>query len=198
MRLFAALEIPEDVKQEISLWWQLIYPRLGSDLWRAVLPHQWHMTLAFYGDVSGRDADDLAEMLAICADASPRLQLCLTSCGIFPQACRPRVFWAGVQPLSADPALKHLARCCRRAGHVTVRNRTAREAPFRAHITLARANGHVPALLDFQTLPPVPELCWQADHLCLFQSILHADGAQYCQLERFECRGAQTHTRVRG
>ncbi|EAU55856.1 2'-5' RNA ligase [Mariprofundus ferrooxydans] len=191
MRLFAALEVPEAIKYEINAWWQLAYPRLGPDLWRAVLPHQWHMTLAFYGDVSGRDADDLAEMLAVCADASPRLHLCLTGCGIFPQASRPRTFWAGVESLSADPALKHLARCCRRAGHVTVRNRTAREAPFRAHITLARANGHLPALLDLQALPPVPELNWQADHLCLFQSILHADGAQYRQLERFECRGAQ-------
>ena len=52
MRLFAALEVPEAIKYEINAWWQLAYPRLGPDLWRAVLPHQWHMTLAFYGDVA--------------------------------------------------------------------------------------------------------------------------------------------------
>jgi len=198
MRLFTALELPEAITDEICLWWLQARYHLDPDQWRPIKPHRWHITLAFYGDVSAHDADDLAEMLAVCADASPPLQLCLDGCGIYPQASRPRVFWAGVQPSSADPALKHLARCCRRAGHVTVRNRTAREDPFRVHITLARANGHLPAMLDLQALPPVPELSWQADHLCLFQSMLHADGAQYRQLERFECRGARTQYRVRG
>jgi len=198
MRLFAAMELPEAITDEISQWWLQARYHLDPDLWRPVKPHQWHITLAFYGDVSAGDADDLAEELAACADASPRLQLCLDGCGIFPQASCPRVFRAGIRPSSGAPALKHLARCCRRAGHVTVRNRTAREAPFRAHVTLARANGKQPAILDLQALPPLPLLSWQADHLCLFQSMLHADGAQYRQLERFECRGAQAHNRVRG
>jgi len=187
MRLFAALELPEDVVNALVMWWQEASVFLPSTDWRSVPPHLWHLTLAFYGDVGADDADDLSEQLSECAALSPSLCLQTGGFGVFPSPVHPRVFWAGVDAVGDDKLLKRLAHCCRRAGHATVRKRSAKEAAFRAHITLARARCQVKPLAgeSLLKLPPVPEIQWSADHLSLFQSILRPEGPQYRRLEIF-------------
>jgi len=197
MRLFAAIELPEAVIDELHDWWRQAVPALDADDWRPVSPHLWHMTLAFYGDVSGHDADDLAEALVECAALTPPLILKTGGSGFFPGPARPRVFWAGVRDAAPDGQLKRLAHCCRRAGHATVRKRTAKESAFRGHITVARGRGF-PApvgMADVQLLPEVPPINWRAASLSLFQSILQPDGPQYRRLETFELKGSTMGTR---
>ena len=197
MRLFVGIEIPPSVKDQISLWWEEVRGHLDPDLWRPVAPHLWHMTLAFYGDVSGREADDLSEALAECAHNSTAMTLKTGGYGLFPKPSKPRVFWAGVHEESDDDNLKHLARCCRRAGHDTVRKRTAREAAFQAHITVARIKAHA-GMMDMermQLMADMPELDWRADRINLYQSILRPEGPQYRRLETFELNGSSHRTR---
>ena len=188
MRLFAALELPDHVRQALIDWWADACAYLDSDAWRRVPPHQWHLTLAFFGDVTGHDAEDLAEALLACASESPFVSLKTGGCGLFPRPQRPRVFWAGVDDQGDAGDLKHLARCCRRAGHATVRGRRASEAAFRGHVTLARSGIHVRAMdgEKLNLMLPVPQIHWRAERLCLFQSILRPEGAQYRRLETFE------------
>jgi 2'-5' RNA ligase len=190
MRLFAALDISDDVTSSLSDWWEGACIHLDAKDWRHVPPHHWHLTLAFYGDVAGDDADDLAESLADCAARSPILNLKTEVCGVFPRPRRPRVFWAGVADASAGSDLKHLARCCRRVGHDTVRQRNAKETAFRAHITLARCRTNAKALdsESLELMPPLPQINWCVDSLSLFQSLLQPDGAQYRRLETFELK----------
>ena len=80
-----------------------------------------------------------------------------------------------------------MARCCRRAGHATVRKRSAKVAPFRGHITLARGNEFTAPISAemLAEMPPCPELEWVADSLVLYQSILRPEGAKYRKLEEF-------------
>ncbi len=188
MRLFAALELPDFVRESLSDWWQDACTRLDAKEWRHVPPHHWHLTLAFYGEVSGDDAADLAESLADCALQSPILKLKTEAYGLFPRPHRARVFWAGVADAGEASDLKHLARCCRRVGHATVRKRNAKETAFRAHITMARcrAKARVVDSESLASMPPVPQLDWCVDSLSLFQSLLQADGAQYRRLETFK------------
>lgn len=188
MRLFAALELPDHVRQALSDWWMNAGGYLDAAAWRHVPAYQWHLTLAFYGDVSGSDADDLAEALLACAAESRPLRLKTGGCGLFPGPQRPRVFWAGVDDDGEGRQLKHLARCCRRSGHATVRARRAREAAFRGHVTMARSGIRAGAVDAgrLNRILPVPELHWLAERLCLFQSILHPDGVRYRRLEAFE------------
>jgi len=187
MRLFAALELPHHVVDALQTWWSEVFAFLPVTDWRCVPPHQWHLTLAFYGDVGANDVDDLSEQLSECAALSRLLHLQTGGFGVFPRPARPRVFWAGVEACGGDKSLKRLAHCCRRAGHATVRKRSAREAAFHGHITLARARGQVKALNagSMALLPPVPELHWHADRINLFQSILRPEGPQYRRLETF-------------
>jgi 2'-5' RNA ligase len=197
MRLFAAIELPGRVREALSDWRLETGHCLDRSDWRPVPPHLWHLTLAFYGDVGRDDADDLCEQLAECAGNSDPVHLCTGGFGAFPRPSRPRVFWAGVRDADSGKALKRLAHCCRRAGHATVRKRTAKETAFRGHVTVARARGY-PKPLDIATMQMMPELAeisWRADRLCLFQSILQADGPQYRRLETFELKSSRNGTR---
>ncbi len=199
MRLFAAIELPDDVVDELKQWWQTAQICFKPSDWRAVSPHLWHLTLAFYGDVGRNDADDLAEALLHCAAENPALILHNEASGFFPGPVRPSVFWAGVADADHTGKLKRLAHCCRYAGHATVRQHTAGESAFRGHITVARSRGFPAALssADIELIPAVPSINWCADRLSLFQSILQPDGPQYRRLETFELKGSSHRTRGR-
>ncbi|MDQ6986595.1 MAG: RNA 2',3'-cyclic phosphodiesterase [Mariprofundaceae bacterium] len=193
MRLFAAIEVPEDVRQQIAAWWTAASLHFPDGEWRDIPTRNWHITLAFYGDVDGGDVDNLAEKLAVCASETAPMRLVTQDCGIFPRASRPRVFWAGLVSDKQTKDLKYLARCCRRAGHATLRKRTAKERPFRSHITLARAGEFAtPLAAEFwQTLPDLPQLAWTASSLILFASRLTSAGAQYRRVEEFIFEGSE-------
>jgi len=208
MRLFAALDAPFDIIEEIDAWWQEAATHLPVGDWRDVPTKNWHITLAFYGDVEGSEVDDLAEALAEYVRgttkqpsgsfARPRegeepgvrgpLALRSNEFGAFPRFSKPQVLWAGVDDSDNSGRLKEMARCCRRAGHATVRKRSAKVPPFRGHITLARGNEFTAPISAemLAVMPPFPELEWVADSLVLYQSILRLEGAKYRKLESFE------------
>jgi len=188
MRLFVAIEIPQAVKDQIDCWWENTQTHLDADLWRVVSPHLWHLTLAFYGDVAGHEVDDLSEELAECARQHRPIPLSLGDYGLFPKPAKPRLFWLGVQEDNSEHQLKSLARCCRRAGHTIIANRTAKESAFKAHITLARSRTNRQAV-DMQRLMMItdmPEINWRAESIHLYHSVLKAEGPQYRRLESFE------------
>lgn len=187
MRLFTAIDLPPEIGPELAEWCDEALPGLPRGAWRRVPQHLWHLTLAFYGEVKGGDVDDLCEVLDACAGECSPLLLALSGFGIFPKPARPRVFWVGVAEQDGGADLKHLARCCRRAGHATVRARTAKEQPFRGHITVARAKIHAGAVMPeaLIAMPDLPEAAWRADAISLYQSILRPEGPQYRRLERF-------------
>jgi len=91
----------------------------------------------------------------------------------------------------AGRPLRYLARCCRQAGHVTLRKHTAKSEPFRGHITLARAAPDASPLEVFfwQALPEIPVLTWRVDSLNLYASQLKSQGPIYRLVEAFEFKG---------
>lgn len=191
MRLFAAITPPEEILEALGEWWAEARMVLDAGEWRDMPVENWHMTLAFYGDVDGEEADDLADGLAELADNSAPLALQTDDFGAFPKMHRARVFWAGVRDADGGDQLKSLARCCRQVGRATVRKRSAKENPFRGHITLARSR-EFPVQLSPETLqdiPPLPPLAWQAGTLRLYRSRLTKEGAHYTILEEFFLRG---------
>jgi 2'-5' RNA ligase len=139
---------------------------------------QWHLTLAFLGDIDGDELaegvlPDLTERLARAARRHPPPELALDGAGRFGD----RVLWMRVQDLAADVGrgrggLQALAgsvgAAARRCG-IAVDDR-----PYRAHLTLARARPGadlrraVDALRGFSGSP------WTADALHLVRSRLGA------------------------
>lgn len=191
MRLFAAITPPEEVLEELQGWWAEACLALDAGEWRDMPVNNWHVTLAFYGDVDGDEAEDLADGLAELAGNTEPLWLRLDDFGVFPRMSKARVFWAGVSDAGENPALKSLARCCRQVGRATVRKRSAKENPFKGHITLARSREFPVQFMPeaLQDIPPLPPLEWQADALRLYRSRLSSEGARYTILEEFFLRG---------
>jgi len=123
-RLFTAIEIPEAMRLRLSL---LRAPIAGA---KWVQPEDMHITLRFAGDIDGRTADDLADLLAE-ADVPP-FTVSINGGGAF-GGRDPRVLWAGVE---AGPELEALYRANERAARAAGLEPDPRE--FRPHVTLAR------------------------------------------------------------
>lgn len=123
-RLFAGIEIPDDVRQGLSM---LRQPLPGTS-W--IEPENYHISLRFAGDTDPRTAQELTDLLG--RIEAETFELRLTGLGAF-GGNAPRSIWAGV---SADPRLDALARAVERAA------RSAGFAPetrnFKPHVTIAR------------------------------------------------------------
>jgi 2'-5' RNA ligase len=132
MRLFAAVELPDDVLEDLA---EQVGPRAeaGTDI-RWTDPAQWHLTLAFMESVPDHCVDDLVERMGVaCARRSP-FTLSLLGAGAFPNPYAARVLWAGVADESA--ALPPLARSLRNAAAKA--GAPPDGARFHPHVTLGR------------------------------------------------------------
>ncbi|MBI2354469.1 MAG: RNA 2',3'-cyclic phosphodiesterase [Deltaproteobacteria bacterium] len=174
MRLFIAIELPDEVKRLLG--------RLRGDIpdARWVPAEQLHLTLAFLGEVDEATMKRLTVELA--AIRAPGFELRFSGTGCFPDRRRPRVIWVGLQP---EPLLITLASLVRQA--VLSCDIPQEERPFSAHITLARlrfpAAREAGAFLDQpqkEELPPV-----SVREFILFQSRLTPQGAIHTPVRVF-------------
>jgi len=133
MRLFAALEIPGDVRQSIA---SLIreFRALAPQL-KWVRVDNFHLTLKFIGEVEPAKLDAIRSALAG-VQCRADLDLRFRGLGFFPNDKRPRVFWAGIE---APPGLAQLASDI--DGALTRLGFSREERPFSPHLTLARSDG---------------------------------------------------------
>jgi len=167
MRLFAAVDPPDDAVADL----ERSLRRKGTDL-RWVPATQWHITTAFYGEVSPESAEDLRERLERAAARTAPLSLQITGAGCFPR--RPnaaRVLWAG---LAGDlDELSRLADRCvasgRRCG-ITMEKRN-----FHAHLTLARTRTPTDLSGRLSDLWSYEGPTWTAETLRLVRSTLGAE-----------------------
>lgn len=131
-----ALDLPDEVEAVVEA--QVRGARvLGAPL-RWVVPQQWHITLAFYGDVDGRKVDDLTERVARAARRRAPFEVSIGEPGRFGSARRARVVWLGLD-VGAEQ-LRSLAASARAAGRRVglTRDDLAADYRYRPHVTLAR------------------------------------------------------------
>jgi 2'-5' RNA ligase len=144
MRLFTAIDIPEDVRANLQAL-------LGR--WKPLARIQWspvanlHITTKFIGEWPEARIEELKTALS----AIPRkgaFEIAVRGLGWFPNDRRPRILWAGVVDRGADAgadagaSLANLARTTEQA--VTVLGVPVEERPFSPHLTLARIREAVP------------------------------------------------------
>lgn len=168
MRLFVAIEPPEEVKHELA---QLCSGVPGAN-W--VTPERMHLTLRFIGEVNGTLQRDLVSALGEVRGEPFRLRF--KGVGHFGERRRAQLLWAGVE---ADDGLGLLQR---RVESAVVRAGLAPEKRrFHPHLTLARLKGapieRVTGFLSghglFASTP------FEADAFVLFSSFLSHNGAIY-------------------
>ena len=180
MRVFVALEIPDEVREAIrSLIGQLEKNCRGAR-WAHV--EGMHVTLKFIGEVPPERVGRIQAELAAVRSDQP-VELSFRDVGFFPNERHPRVFWAGI---TATPNLTELATEVERRMESLGIPREQR--PFRPHLTLARFKSEEgleqlrEALRNFKSLEFGST---RAQEFHLYQSQLKPRGAEYTRLATF-------------
>jgi 2'-5' RNA ligase len=171
MRLFVALVPPPAVLADLD---RAVGPlRAARTGLRWSARPDWHVTLAFLGEVTAPVADRLAPELALAAGRHAPLALAFSGAGAFPDPARARVLWGGLE--GDRRALAELAGSVVAAAARAGAPPPDAGRPFQPHLTLARS-GRAPAdLRDLVTaLTSYQGPRWQAERVELVES--HLDG----------------------
>jgi 2'-5' RNA ligase len=180
MRAFIAIDLPESIRAELRRRRASFGSVCPEARWTQ--PEGIHLTLKFLGEISDRQVREVCEGLKKLGRIEG-FTIGLKGFGFFPDARRPRVFWAGVD---APPSLQQLAE---RVEEAMARIGFAREERvFRPHLTLARfrvpqAQPALQALLSQQGEQELGK--FKVSEFFLFESKLSPQGAQYRKVERF-------------
>ncbi|HVE68440.1 MAG TPA: RNA 2',3'-cyclic phosphodiesterase [Solirubrobacteraceae bacterium] len=168
VRLFAALDIPEDVRAELARWSREEVAAL--DGLRLVEPESFHVTLCFLGWREAADARRAAAVVERCA--GPARGLALDGAAWFSPR-RPRVLSAGVADLGGELHALHARLSGALAEEVGYEPEHRRYNP---HVTVARARAELrrPPAVD----PPAP-LAFDGSAVTLYRSHLGRGGARY-------------------
>ena len=176
LRLFVALDLPQDVREALLAWRSGVM-RVFAEL-RPVADDALHATLCFLGSRSAGEVEEIADacQTALGGASGPELGL---EAGLWLPPRRPRVL--GVRLDDSSGALARIQGAVSTAlsdgGWYTPEKR-----PFLPHVTVAR----VPARVRLRPteLPPLPRLTFNALSVTLYRSRLQRSGARYESLAR--------------
>lgn len=133
MRLFIALNIPDDEKDRIHA---AVAPLRDANLpIRWVDRENYHITLKFLGEVQPEKADAIQEAVDVVAVKTQPFSVGVGGFGAFPTIRRPKVIWMGVD---ATPALRCLKQDVEWA--LTDSGFERETQAFHPHLTLGRAD----------------------------------------------------------
>lgn len=180
MRLFVALDIPEDVRRAIRELTQKLEPTCRGARW--VRTEGIHVTLKFIGEASEEKAAAIRTELGAVRSAVAA-ELSFRNVGFFPNARHPRVFWVGIE---TSPNLAEMAgEIERRLEKLGI---PREDRAFKPHLTLARFKSEegLPKLHEaIQQLGAVEFGRMRTEEFYLYRSTLKPGGAEYAKLETF-------------
>ncbi len=180
MRLFIALEMPDEVRDQLRPCLTRLARLTHGVKW--VAAENLHLTLKFLGEVSDHLLPDLNAMLASVAEASHPFVLKHERAGLFYNGGDPSVVWVG---LAVHQQLSVLARRVALESERLVPS--ADRKPFRAHITLGRVRqpyGGPPLQTALELIDTVGLPDWSVRELSLIKSELTPRGPIYTVLSR--------------
>ena len=180
MRLFAAVNLPADLRQAIHA---AAAPLRGADL-----PVKWvdadgvHLTLKFLGNVVAERLPELSAALDRACEGMRGFAVGLQGFGAFPSAAHARVLWLGCESAPPLELLQHAVEREYAALGFPLEGR-----PFQPHLTLGRARtrsrtgvGGLEGLLE----TTVFEATWDVRAVDLMESELSPAGANYAVRHR--------------
>ncbi len=184
MRLFAALELPRPASADLD---RFLDPRRDADTpWRWTPPANWHVTLAFLGDVDPDRYERLVDALADAAARSEPLELRLRGAGAFGKLTAAKhLYLAVVDPGGLTPLAEHVKTAAGRAG---CRLTAERYVP---HVTVARTSPGRDATSMLRVLDTYEGPTWRCADVGLYRSTLGAGPGghpRYDRLESFDLR----------
>ncbi len=135
MRLFVAVDLPDEARQAIAVRQKLWAGRLSKskDGLKLIEPARMHLTLLFIGEVPEARVPAIVESMNAPAGMAP-FDVTLGGLGVFPPRGAPRVLWIGISDGAA---------CLERlqyeiAERVRAVDIAFDDRPFHPHLTLGR------------------------------------------------------------
>jgi len=183
MRLFIAIELPDEIKQGIARIQEQLRKAGASAGWTR--PEGIHLTLKFLGEVPDANVQEIMQALDGAVKGTGKLNLMVEGTGMFPNVKNPRVLWIGV---GGDiERLAGLQASIEDAMEKIGFERDARK--FSPHLTLARIKFPKPRDNWQQKIEGMKDVKlggFEAGHVRLMKSELKREGAVYTEVGRAE------------
>ncbi len=182
MRVFIAIELPSEVKEEISRLTEILANTGARVGW--VKKDSIHLTLKFLGEAEEKVLRDVKERLEKLSLRMESFKIKVEGTGWFPEnVSNPRVLWIGVKyPEQLKTLWKEVEREMWEIGL------KKEERDFSPHITIGRVKGREGIGNVLEILKKFKNHSFgeaRVKDIVLFQSILKPDGAEYMPLKRF-------------
>jgi len=178
MRLFIAIDIPNDIRNALSEIQRELRPLTTTARW--VAPESIHITLRFLGEVPEKRVEDIDT--ALTGLTWKPFTITVRGLGFFPGMRSPRVLWAGMEAPTMQGLAEQLDTRMERLGF------DKEKRAFRPHITLARAkNTRIESALVSGAAPYEEHVfgSFTVDRMFLFKSTLKSTGAVYEKLKEY-------------
>jgi 2'-5' RNA ligase len=184
MRLFVALDIPDDVRSSLTALAAKLRPACRNARWVRI--EGLHVTLKFIGETPAEKSEMVKTALASIPSRAP-IPIDFRGLGFFPNDRRPRVLWAGI---NAGAELAEIASAVEMS--LAPLGIPRDERTFSPHLTLARLD--TPRVLE--ALQDAVKKAGQirfgattATEFHLYESVLKPGGAEYTRLATFSFEG---------
>lgn len=174
-RLFFALWPTENVLLNMTQFSKMVIQTQGI-AGKLILPINWHITLAFLGNIDVATKPCL-EQAAATIKSQP-FTLSLDQLGYWPKT---QILWLGTSqtPATLTQLVTQLTAALSSCGY------QPDNRPFRAHITLMRKVNRI------KNLPSITPITWLVADFCLVRSRLNASGAHYEVIARWALSSLQ-------
>jgi len=182
MRTFVAIELPEAVRASLGRLRDMLRHSKAQASW--VKTDNMHLTLRFLGEIDEKNLETFSARLYDSCARYAALTMFVRGTGVFPNARRPAVVWAGLEALSGDLAgIQTAVESAARAIGLPPETK-----PFHPHITLARIRDHrqIGDLMErLETAKTFATDDFPVRTVALFSSELRPAGAIYRRLREF-------------
>jgi 2'-5' RNA ligase len=178
MRLFIALDLPEEVVRNLEVFVARLQPSARIH-WSP--PANLHVTTKFIGEFPESGLAELQTALAA-MPGRPPIEVTVAKVGFYPNARSPRVFWCGIEA----PGLEALAADTDAA--TSAAGVSKEERPYSPHLTLARIKERLDLNPLHQAIANAPSLDFgrfTARSFFLYRSQLRPAGSVYTKLAEF-------------
>ncbi len=180
IRLFIALEIPDDVIDVILDEKNKLLGKERKIRWES--RDKLHITLKFLGDTNEGLIGNIEQAIEDIVKNTTSFQMELGKFGMFRKNGEPKILWAGMKEC------KELERIVNEIGDSFSKFGYSNEKrTFKPHITLLRFRGHesIDKILELLEVK-LPEKQYFAKYITLYKSELKKGGSIYTAIKRFQ------------
>jgi len=185
IRSFIAIEIPDDLKNQIENYLSDIKKYAPKLKW--IRKDALHITIKFLGNQPPARIENVINSLLPLHKSENPFDLIINELGTFPNKRKPRVFWLGLEAKPRETffnLFNSIEQALDRIGFEREKRK------FSPHLTVARVKFPIDfsPLWDFVSENPFPSKSFTVNEFVLMRSFLKPSGAEYRVIQKYPLR----------